>query len=274
VLGEYDELTARGIPKTGASNLGGSLVTDGGLVFIGATNDSRFRAFDKDTGAEIWTFRLPATAHATPMTFTGPQNGRQYIVVAAGGGNKYNNNAMSRLMAFAIPREGEQTLMVNAPPRLFARMREGYRGIDEKLPQSVAAQPVPFSHAKHAGPAALKCADCHTGAATGERAGLPAAARCMTCHRTVATESPAVTSLRRLVDSGTNAAWVRIYQLPDFVVFSHARHATVECRSCHGPVEQREVLAKEVSTSMTACLDCHRTRNARTDCGTCHFLGQ
>ena len=55
----------------GAPNLGGSLVTAGGLVFIGATNDSRFRAFDKDTGKEMWVTRLPASAHATPMTFAG-----------------------------------------------------------------------------------------------------------------------------------------------------------------------------------------------------------
>ena len=104
VLGEYDELTALGVPKTGAANLGGSVVTKGGLVFIAATNDSRFRAFDKDTGEQLWETRLPASGHATPMTFLG-KDGRQYVAIAAGGGNKYNDNYMAKLVVFALPEE-------------------------------------------------------------------------------------------------------------------------------------------------------------------------
>ncbi|MCU1275299.1 MAG: quiA 2 [Bryobacterales bacterium] len=103
VLGVVDELVARGIPPTGTSNLGGSIVTAGGLVFIGATNDSRFRAFDKDTGKELWVTKLPASAHATPMTFTGRKTGKQYVVIAAGGGNKYNKVYSDSLVAFSLP---------------------------------------------------------------------------------------------------------------------------------------------------------------------------
>jgi quinoprotein glucose dehydrogenase len=102
VLGVVDELVARGLPPTGASNLGGSLVTAGGLLFIGATNDSRFRAFDKDTGRELWVTRLPASAHATPMTYIG-KSGKQYVVIAAGGGNKYNDTFSDSLVAFSLP---------------------------------------------------------------------------------------------------------------------------------------------------------------------------
>jgi quinoprotein glucose dehydrogenase len=102
VLGEYDQLTARGVPKTGASNLGGSIVTRGGLVFIAATNDSRFRAFDKDSGEQLWEYRLPASGHATPMTYRG-EDGRQYVAIAAGGGNKYNKSYLARLLVFALP---------------------------------------------------------------------------------------------------------------------------------------------------------------------------
>ena len=102
VLGEIDELTKRGIPKTGTSNLGGSIVTKGGLVFIAATNDSRFRAFDKDTGEQLWEARLPASGHATPMTYLG-EDGKQYVVIAAGGGNKYNKEFSGKLVAFALP---------------------------------------------------------------------------------------------------------------------------------------------------------------------------
>jgi membrane-bound PQQ-dependent dehydrogenase (glucose/quinate/shikimate family) len=102
VLGVVDELIEKGIPPTGTSNLGGGIVTAGGLVFIGATNDSRFRAFDKDTGKELWVTRLPASAHATPMTFRS-KSGKQFVVIAAGGGNKYNKAYDDTLVAFALP---------------------------------------------------------------------------------------------------------------------------------------------------------------------------
>jgi quinoprotein glucose dehydrogenase len=71
-------------------------------VFIGATNDSRFRAFDKTTGKELWVTRLPASAHATPMTYLGKDR-KQYVVIAAGGGNKYNDTYADALVAFALP---------------------------------------------------------------------------------------------------------------------------------------------------------------------------
>ena len=102
-LGEFDELTARGIPKTGAPNLGGPIVTAGGLVFIGATNDRKFRAFDKDTGEELWVTRLPASAMATPVTYLGKRTGKQFVVVAAGGGNKYDSIFTGKLIAFSLP---------------------------------------------------------------------------------------------------------------------------------------------------------------------------
>ncbi len=103
VLGVVDELLNKKLPPTGTSNLGGSIVTAGGLVFIGATNDSRFRAFDKDTGKELWTVRLPASAHATPMTFMSKTTKKQYIVIAAGGGNKYNTTYSDSLVAYSLP---------------------------------------------------------------------------------------------------------------------------------------------------------------------------
>jgi len=103
VLGVVDELIAKGIPPTGTANLGGSVVTAGGLLFIGATNDSRFRAFDKDTGKELWVTRLPASAHANPMTYIGPKSKKQFVIIASGGGNKYNNTFSDSLVAFTLP---------------------------------------------------------------------------------------------------------------------------------------------------------------------------
>ena len=90
--------------KTGARNLGGNIATAGGLVFIGATNDRRFRAFDAKTGAELWSAELPASGHSTPMTYMG-KDGRQYVVIAAGGGTSVGGGLpiSDALVAFRLP---------------------------------------------------------------------------------------------------------------------------------------------------------------------------
>lgn len=83
-LGEYPELTKKGIPITGTDSYGGPLVTAGGLVFIAGTKDERIRAFDKKTGKVVWEYQLPAGGFATPITYQ--IDGKQYVVIAAGGG--------------------------------------------------------------------------------------------------------------------------------------------------------------------------------------------
>jgi quinoprotein glucose dehydrogenase len=99
-LGELPELTKRGIPATGTENYGGPIVTAGGLVFIGATKDERFRAFDKRTGRLLWQTRLPAGGYATPATYEA--GGKQYVVIAAGGG-KMGTKSGDAYLAFALP---------------------------------------------------------------------------------------------------------------------------------------------------------------------------
>ena len=105
-LGVNDSLLARGVPKTGAPNLGGSIATAGGLVFIGSTNDKRFRAFDARTGAELWVAKLEASAHATPITYRGERTGRQFVVIAAGGGGAFDRDQADVVAAFALPDGG------------------------------------------------------------------------------------------------------------------------------------------------------------------------
>ena len=83
-LGEFEELTKRGIEKTGTENYGGPVATAGGLIFIAASKDEHIRAFDKDTGTELWKHKLPAGGYATPSVFA--VNGQQYVVIACGGG--------------------------------------------------------------------------------------------------------------------------------------------------------------------------------------------
>ncbi|WP_236676326.1 outer membrane protein assembly factor BamB family protein [Chryseolinea lacunae] len=99
-LGEYPELTAKGIPITGTQNLGGSLVTAGGLVFVAATRDEKLRAFDKQTGKLLWEYKLPAGGYATPATYV--VDGKQYIVIAAGGGGKVGSPSGDAYVAFAL----------------------------------------------------------------------------------------------------------------------------------------------------------------------------
>ena len=102
-LGVVDELMERGVPQTGIPALGGPIATAGGLVFIGGTNDQRFRAFDVESGEELWVTRLAANAHATPMTFWGEKTGKQYVVIAAGGGNVLSDVSDDALIAYTLP---------------------------------------------------------------------------------------------------------------------------------------------------------------------------
>ncbi len=99
-LGEYPELTKKGVPPTGTHNLGGPAVTAGGLVFIGATKDEYFRAFDKDTGKILWQYKLPAAGYATPSVFQ--IEGKQYVVIAAGGGGKVGSKSGDAYVAFSL----------------------------------------------------------------------------------------------------------------------------------------------------------------------------
>ncbi len=101
-LGEYPELAAQGLTGTGSENYGGAVVTAGGLLFIGATNyDKVFRALDKTTGKVLWQTTLPAAGNATPATYE--VDGRQYVVIAAGGGKSPAPTGGS-LVAFALPK--------------------------------------------------------------------------------------------------------------------------------------------------------------------------
>jgi hypothetical protein len=92
-------------PALGTPTLGGPLATSGGLVLISAAMDDYLRAFDAKTGAELWTGRLPATGNATPTTYE--WQGRQYVVIAAGGHGETGSPANDALVAFALPRSGE-----------------------------------------------------------------------------------------------------------------------------------------------------------------------
>jgi glucose dehydrogenase len=110
-LGSYKELEAKGIKNTGTPNLGGAIATASGVVFIGATNDKRFRAFDSATGKELWTEEMNAHAMAVPITYEGT-GGKQFVVVATAGTGLLNavgpreatpTQYKGTIVAFALP---------------------------------------------------------------------------------------------------------------------------------------------------------------------------
>ncbi len=98
-LGEFEELSKQGIAPTGTENYGGAIVTKGGLLFIGASKDEKFRAFDKENGNILWETQLPAGGYATPCTYS--VSGKQYVVIAAGGG-KMGTKSGDSYVAFAL----------------------------------------------------------------------------------------------------------------------------------------------------------------------------
>ncbi|MFM9949642.1 MAG: PQQ-binding-like beta-propeller repeat protein [Saprospiraceae bacterium] len=98
-LGDTDSLKQKGHPPTGCENYGGPVVTASGLLFIAATKDGKFRAFDKNTGKLLWETTLPAAAFATPATYE--VNGKQYIAVACGG-EKLGTKKGNQMVAFAL----------------------------------------------------------------------------------------------------------------------------------------------------------------------------
>jgi quinoprotein glucose dehydrogenase len=99
-LGEIAALSKEGVPPTGTFNYGGPLITAGNLLIIAATNDEYIRAFDKRDGSLLWQYKLPAAGYATPASYE--VNGKQFIVIAAGGG-KLGSQSVDQYLAFALP---------------------------------------------------------------------------------------------------------------------------------------------------------------------------
>jgi glucose dehydrogenase len=108
-LGKVEQLEAAGLPRTGLPSLGGAIATAGGLIFVAGTTDRRIRAFDSRTGKELWEAELDASGHAIPVTSLAEHSGRQFVVIAAGGGGYISPDHVSdALIAFAL-REGSSS---------------------------------------------------------------------------------------------------------------------------------------------------------------------
>lgn len=121
-------------------------------------------------------------------------------------------------------------------------------------------QPVPFSHALHAGELGLDCRYCHTTVEKAAHAAVPPTSTCMNCHTNIKTTSPKLELIRRSFATGEPVRWERIHDLPDYAYFNHASHVTrgIGCKSCHGRIDQMEKVYQQEPLSMGWCLDCHR----------------
>ncbi len=121
-------------------------------------------------------------------------------------------------------------------------------------------QPVPYSHALHAGELGIDCRYCHNTVDKSAKAAVPPAATCMNCHNSVRKDSPKLTAIRTAFATGEPVAWVRVHDVPDYAYFNHSAHVTrgVGCETCHGRVDQMVEVYQAKALTMAWCLDCHR----------------
>lgn len=121
-------------------------------------------------------------------------------------------------------------------------------------------QPVPYSHKLHAGDLGMDCRYCHTGAEKSPVAMVPPTQTCMNCHVLVLPESEKLLPVRESWSTGTPIPWVKVHKVPDYAYFDHSAHlrAGVGCASCHGRIDEMEVVYQAETLSMGWCLECHR----------------
>jgi hypothetical protein len=122
-------------------------------------------------------------------------------------------------------------------------------------------QPIAFSHKLHAGQHQINCAYCHTSVYKSKSANIPSANICMNCHSQIKTESPEIKKIYRAIQKNQPIQWVRIHNLPDLAYFNHSQHTQVggiECQTCHGPIENMDVVYQYSALTMGWCINCHR----------------
>jgi hypothetical protein len=140
-------------------------------------------------------------------------------------------------------------------------------------PPAAPTQPLPYSHRQHLELAIVECADCHVQPGDGTTMTFPDTDTCMSCHATQPATTAALKQLTAVAASGKPIPWVRVYQLPAYVYWSHASHlgGEITCANCHGAVEQIDAMRQETNVATkVGCVTCHETRQAPSDCGDCH----
>ncbi|MFY0654147.1 MAG: c-type cytochrome [Cyclobacteriaceae bacterium] len=128
-------------------------------------------------------------------------------------------------------------------------------------------QPIAFSHKIHAGQYEIDCNYCHTGVRKSKNANIPSPNICMNCHSSIKTDSKEIQKIYEAVETNTPIEWVRIHNLPDLAYFNHSQHvdvADLECQTCHGPIEEMDVVYQYSPLTMGWCINCHRETDVNT----------
>jgi mono/diheme cytochrome c family protein len=134
-------------------------------------------------------------------------------------------------------------------------------------------QPIAYSHELHAGQYEIPCQYCHTGVEIGRSANIPSANICMNCHTHIQNVdgqdgmSPEIAKIYAAIENDQPIEWVRVHNLPDLAYFDHSQHVKVggiACQTCHGPIEEMEVVSQHSSLTMGWCIDCHRQTEIAT----------
>ena len=121
-------------------------------------------------------------------------------------------------------------------------------------------QPIPYSHRLHVGELGIDCRYCHSQVEKAAHASIPSTETCLNCHRVIKKDSPHILKLREAHAQNKPIEWVRIHRLPDHAYFDHSAHINkgVSCVSCHGRIDQMDIVYQAKSLSMGWCLECHR----------------
>lgn len=138
-------------------------------------------------------------------------------------------------------------------------------------------QPIAFEHSHHVGQYEIDCNYCHTGVRKGKSANIPSPNICMNCHSAIKTESPEIQKIYAALDYDPKTGeygddtrpieWIRVHNLPDLAYFNHSQHVEVggiECQTCHGPIEEMDVVYQYSDLTMGWCINCHRETNVNT----------
>jgi len=132
-------------------------------------------------------------------------------------------------------------------------------------------QPIAYSHKVHAGDYQIDCNYCHTGVTKSKNANIPSPNICLNCHSSITegstTGTKEIDKIFAAVENNEPIEWVRVHNLPDLAYFNHAQHVAVgklECQTCHGPIEEMEVVRQYSNLTMGWCIDCHRDTELNT----------
>jgi hypothetical protein len=174
----------------------------------------------------------------------------------------FTEQTMSR---FLFPRWSNAllpfVLVVGAVAPLYVTLLVAYGFSPKTLDgQYQPIQPVPFSHALHAGKLGMDCRYCHNTVENAAHAAVPPTQTCMNCHTQIHKDSPKLAEVRSSYETGMPIEWIKVHKLGDYAYFDHSAHVTrgVSCVECHGRVDQMEVVHRAQPLSMGWCLSCHR----------------